>query len=976
MMKRSLLILALLLLTGVMASAQKKSMFGRVADSFSNEPIYAHVTLLRPDSTVADTTTARKNKTGFYTDSYTAEFYFLLEKEGSYILRLESEGYVTAYKPITVKIPKRAGFVNIGLVTMQRDPHYLREVTVTATKIKMVMKGDTVVYNADAFQLAQGSMLDALVKQLPGVELKKDGRIYQNGKFVESLLVNGKDFFSGDPKIALDNLPAYMVKDVKVYNKQLGHGNAGDKMEEHLVLDVNLKKQYSIGWIANADLAGGTKHRYSGKVFAMRFSKNSQLSVFGTMNNLSDEQKPGQDSDWNPHDLADGLLTEKKAGISYQWNRTNKKGVVLALHSDATIEHRNSNNVIRQDGETFLTGGNVFLRSLSKEKSRDIKFYWQNKFEADFVNYSDIIGSVHLSYDRGRKVSDARVGNFSADPSTYMNKNVLDSLFTNNAGSLFRKIITNRRLEEAYQRTRQWEGGAWVHTDIFTQKGTNDYLTIEARINLQNNKDELFNHYLLEYPSNATATADYRNRYYHRPMNSYTAKMYAQYNYDICRSFMNGGATIYFTPYYYFSEVYQGSESSLYRLDKLNGWGNGNSHALGMLPSMADPLQSAIDAANSYHSTTHDRQQIYGLFGTFCFNFNKTPKDESKKNGLNIQVQMNFNYLDNTISYYRNGGAYPMSRGKLFFAPLLFMDYSYHKTNLQLRYNIDPELPSLLSMIDVRDDSDPLYISLGNPSLKPIIQHDLLLRYRQTTGYGASMSGRIEYTLLKNQVAMGFVYDKTTGVRTTKPDNVNGNWTLQGGFEYNTPLGQKTGLSFTSNSSAFYDNNVDLVAVSGATSSSRSTVHNLALGEELRLDYHPMSKIQVGTKFAINWTHATSRRTDFETVNVSDFNYGLTGQIELPWEMQLNTDLTMYSRRGYEDSSMNSNELVWNARLAKRLLKGNLTFALDAFDILGNLTNVQRTLNAQGRTETYYNVIPRYAMLHIIYRLNIRPKKK
>ena len=92
--------------------------------------------------------------------------------------------------------------------------------------------------------------------------------------------------------------------------------------------------------------------------------------------------------------------------------------------------------------------------------------------------------------------------------------------------------------------------------------------------------------------------------------------------------------------------------------------------------------------------------------------------------------------------------------------------------------------------------------------------------------------------------------------------------------------------------------------------------------------------------------------------------------------MQLGTDLTEYSRRGYEDHSMNTNELVWNARLAKRVLHGNLTFMLDGFDILGNLSNVRRTINAQGRTESYYNVIPSYVMLHAIYRLNIQPKKK
>lgn len=120
----------------------------------------------------------------------------------------------------------------------------LDEVTVTATKVKFYNKGDTLVYNADAFQLAEGSMLDALIRQLPGAELRDNGQIFVNGRFVEDLLLNGKDFFKGNNQIMLDNLPTYLVKDVKVYDKLgknsefLGHEMAGDK---RYVMDINLK---------------------------------------------------------------------------------------------------------------------------------------------------------------------------------------------------------------------------------------------------------------------------------------------------------------------------------------------------------------------------------------------------------------------------------------------------------------------------------------------------------------------------------------------------------------------------------------------------------------------------------------------------------------------------------------------------------------------------------------------------------------
>lgn len=124
--------------------------------------------------------------------------------------------------------------------------------TVKATKVKFYMKGDTVVYNADAFQLENGSMLDAIIRQLPGVELKDGGEITVNGKKVDELLLNGKDFFSHDRQIMLENLPAYMVKDIKVYERQSERSKFFKDslldIKKPYVMDVNLKREYSIGY--------------------------------------------------------------------------------------------------------------------------------------------------------------------------------------------------------------------------------------------------------------------------------------------------------------------------------------------------------------------------------------------------------------------------------------------------------------------------------------------------------------------------------------------------------------------------------------------------------------------------------------------------------------------------------------------------------------------------------------------------------
>ena len=163
--------------------------------------------------------------------------------------------------------------------------------------------------------------------------------------------------------------------------------------------------------------------------------------------------------------------------------------------------------------------------------------------------------------------------------------------------------------------------------------------------------------------------------------------------------------------------------------------------------------------------------------------------------------------------------------------------------------------------------------------------------------------------------------------------------------------------------------------MTGSDANPRSKVKTLFLNETVKID-HRFGRQKVGAKAGCSWRNATSAREDFSTINAANFNYGLTGQFELPCGFQLFTDLTMYSRRGYEAHEMNTDELVWNARLSKQVWKKRLTFALEGFDILHNLSAVTHTLNGQGRTETYRNVIPSYGMLHVIYRLNVQPKKK
>jgi len=201
------------------------------------------------DSTVTRNTSTRE-------DMKNIHFNFNVRKGRTYTLQFSKKGYEQA--ETTVRIPDNKRFTPrpfiVDPILMRKSAYMLGEAEVKASKVMMVMKGDTIVYNADAFQLSEGSMLDALIEQLPGAKLEDGGRITVNGHFISSLLVNGRDFFRGDPKIALDNLPAYIVDKIKVYQREPEDAAPRkwaelQKADDPWVLDVNLKRYYAQGWI-------------------------------------------------------------------------------------------------------------------------------------------------------------------------------------------------------------------------------------------------------------------------------------------------------------------------------------------------------------------------------------------------------------------------------------------------------------------------------------------------------------------------------------------------------------------------------------------------------------------------------------------------------------------------------------------------------------------------------------------------------
>ena len=466
--------------------------------------------MTRDSSVVGDCCTEKYFQVG---NTLCPWYFYVPKKEAQYILKLSKEGYETLYKDITYEPRGNKGIIIFEKTYLKYAPkeRVLGAATVTATRVKFYTKKDTVVFNADAFEMAEGSMLDALIKQLPGVELRDNGQIYVNGRFVESLLLNGENFFDKDRNVMLENLPSYMVNNVKVYER-LGEKSRlmkRDMDDKSYVMDINLKKHYSIGWIGNAEGGAGTRDRYLGRFFALRFTRQSRVSLFGNMNNLNETRKPGQNGDWSPGNVRQGQNAHKIFGLDYMVNdrRTRYK-----LEGWAKAEHDNLTALEQTTGEAFMPNGNVYKRSGKHELQSVTSF---NSFH-NWLFHNDLTVlkvAPYVLYEKKKK----RGNSYSAALNQDMNNlsGLTDSLFSGSSEWL-RNAVINRVKNEDMQKSDKFFTTA---TASFTHnlRYFSGFIDAEGYISYKKEHFERFNHYQLDYPSAAGQTGEARNRYYKSP---------------------------------------------------------------------------------------------------------------------------------------------------------------------------------------------------------------------------------------------------------------------------------------------------------------------------------------------------------------------------------------------------------------------------------------------------------------------------
>ncbi len=924
-------------------------LLGNVSDSFTEYNLKAHVTVMNEDSTVIDTMTTRG-----WDGKHLQYAIKIPAKTGKYIIKAECDGYTTGYTTYHVKYIARNTDFNVKPILLKKIVN--KEVTLdgvvaTATKVKFTYRGDTIVYDASAFNVPDGSMLDAIVRQLPGAEIKSNGDIYVGGKKIESLLLNGKDFFKGNNKIMLENLPYYTVKDLKVYNRSTEMSSliGKDVEAKEYVMDVGLKRQYTRGYIANAEVAGGTEDRYLARFFGLSYTKLTRLSAFGNINNVNENRTPGNNGDWTPSNSPQGQKTTRQAGINFE---TESKGGKVKDYGYASVNYESLHDVTQSASETFASSGNIFQRSVSDTKT--------DAFSLDARNNISIQGPVTMylntsvGYSNNKSNSSSRSGTYSADPLRFGGiSETLDSTFAQNAQGTMHDIITNRSLGYGFSKTRQlnvandltlWASLPWGDKLWFNV--TAQYDNIKPSDNFTFNRNEYVK----------AADLDTRNIYRDSHNHGYNFSSFLGYNISV----PNTEWEVMFGPKY--EQKYRSYVDQSYRLDKLGGeWEERPEDMFSTLPSSAETLASVLDQNNSRHYNTLKRS----VGGSLEARYNQK--------GVYFRVGMDFLNENERIQYHATRDT-SATRSRFRIIPKITLQ-TYSKLMIDFNYRILNDYPDYVTLMPYTNDSDPLAIRINNPNLKTPLTHNYSFHIRRAgLKHQQYVSFFMTGDFYHNTIDTRATYNTRTGGYTYVSENVNSddNWDFWTSFSYGTALGKKQLFGFDgrvwfnelkrTGFDLAYDDNIAPLC----------KTLNSELGSSLYLRYQK-GKVTVRIGGKGEWKHTTSNRDNFTTLNTYDFEYGGNLTCQLPLGMTLATDINEYCRRSYIVKSMNTNDLVWNASLTRSFCKGKLTLKAEAFDLLHQLSSTQYTVNSQVRTETWRNTIPSYCMLHFAYKFTKMP---
>ena len=896
------------------------------------------------------------------------EGWFTIKKvpEGEYMLRYSFMGYSNV--DFSFKVLKEDRDRQLGVFRMYESSIMLTEAVIEDALPPTQVVDDTLMFNVSAFRVPEGSVLEELIKRLPGVEVDENGGITVNGRTVSRILVDGQEYFGNDRQMATKNLPVNIIHRIKTYQRKsdLARITNVDDGEEETVMDLEIKPNMRNGWLHNIDGGIGKpvgkndygdwiKYLWSGRYTLNRFQANTQLSI------NANTQNSGR---------GNGVSYNTQIGINFSKNigepfPRRRNEFPLVVGGNVRFNGTTSRSVSESESETFTTQFQSASFRNNRSNSNSGSGSVNGEFRLEWMPDSSLNIIFRPSFQLSKNNNNSTSGSVTFNTDPYIATDLIDildgyrtladtlmdSIGVNSQVSANHSETTNNQINGEFQFNKRFNDLGRNFTVRFTfgaTRGTNDSFSHSNQIYYQmHSRDTVMN----RYNASPTNNSNWSGRImWSEPIDSGRGNL--QLSYQIQVNNRNQNRETYVLPS--FGDKYDDWEDTWY------------------LPY---ELQQYRNSTLSRKATNVSRNHTL----TLQFRYNT---DRSNFNvGVNFMPQYtgmdNFQYMGKVIG--------DTSRVVYNWSPSINYRFRWNRQqSVQLTLRTNTSQPSMEDMMDITDDSNPLSIRKGNPGLLPTLRNTVEVNYQnyiQETQKTVNLRVSLENSL--RNISQRTDYDPSTGVSVTQPQNMDGfwnNWSTSMNLSFNQTIPNSKWRYSTSATAQFRHQESYMSTgrigqynpgsgTGGAAVLSKT--ESISAGENGSLTYrNDWFEATVNGRF--NYSHSENNQRQNGNMDTYTFSYGGRANARLPWRnLNLGTDLTMQSRRGYS-GGYNRNDLIWNANASFSFLKGNAgTLQIQYYDILNDESNVTRSVSTTGRTDTKNNNIHSYIMVHFILRVNV-----
>lgn len=854
-------------------------------------------------------------------------------KNGSYVLRVSYIGYRTHEAPLNIT-GKSQRNVELPVIRMETDSKMLQQVSITADVPKVQAVKDTIMFNSAAYRLSETASIKELIKKLPGVEMDSDGNITVNGKAVSQILINGREYLGEDITTLLENLPANMIDRLKTYEKKsdLARITGIDDGEEQTVFDLQTKGEMKGGLLNTYDIAYGSdygKHNlYNGQVMINRFTDHNQFTLYGTANNVIDQDVGTGAHQWGNR----GMNTNQRLSASYVY--TNDE---IEFNANFGINHNANDYGEKRNSENFFGNSSSFSNSQfeydNSSKGYNGNFYIE--WRPDTM--TNIIARPYFNRNSSDNSSKSLSATYNSNPYDYMDDPLYDMTESDTTG--FGRIFVNRNTGQSKGENGSGSFGGSIQANRrLNNEGRN--VTLRLSADMSENTSDSWSYNTTRYYTYGDST-NLRNRFTTSPTerNNYSAqliysepiftKMFLQFSYRLNYSWNETDR-----------RTYSFDDSGLGFMQRPDDYEN--------------CLDTMLSKYSSYTTLRHDIQASLRI----------------NREKLRMNAGFRLQPTRTQLEYTTQGKHYSPTQNIININPTFDFRYMFtDDTDIRLRANGSSSQPSMTDLLDITDNTNPLYITQGNPDLKPSFTTNFNFDFHTyNADKQASFMTHMNFRTTSNSISNRVEYNPLTGGQTTRPANINGNWNVGGHMGGNVTLpDQRYTVNLFTNLQ--YSNQVAFLFQDMQTL--KMTTKSLNPGAHLGASFRD-EKLEITINGGANRNHSRNDMRPASNMDTWTFNWGSSGNVTLPWDIRVAYDLYDDSRRGYEDDTYNTDEIILNAELQKAFLKNKAAvLSVQFFDILGQRKSYSRSISATSRNNAEYDVINQYFMLHFTYRLNI-----